>query len=596
MTGWRRLVLPPDGRAVLVELLRPPPGAELVRGIATTFTLDLTSALTAPLSFASHRLGSGKDPEAIMQAITMASDHLDIFCQAGQLNVPGSPSDLMAFLEKMVHPVRSPHAGGLFHPKIWLLEFSDGAETSFRLLCASRNLTSDRSWDVVVRLDGIRGSRPLATNKPLHDFALALPTWAIPPLPAERTARIRGLADAVRYAAWERPDDVNEIIFHALGTTRRRSSLDFTGTRHLVISPFATDDGLQHVAPPGSTSVQVISRGEDLDRLDPQTLRRLTATYVIDDAAALEQADDTATARKDLLAGLHAKTYIIEQGYGARLILGSANATKAAFDGNIEFLVELVGKKSRLGIDTLLGPDAPFRQMLADYPALGGKLPGPGDEADRLLEEALRSLAALDFSAAAARTDELYTMHITTSDPPQLGEKVTATVELLTSPGDAARLQTPVDVTFPGIEMAYVTPFLVVRVTDARGESRATVVLAALTGDPPGRHDELLARQIDTPEKFLRFLALMLSLGDASGIAAFAGDGAGSAGWKVGQLGVFETLVRALGTAPSVLADIAPLVERLQRSEKGRLVLPEGFAELWDLVWAARGQLTEQAS
>jgi hypothetical protein len=589
-------VLPPDGRAVLVELLRPPPGSELVRGIATTFTLDLTSALTAPLAFASHRLGSGKDPEAIMQAIAMASEHLDIFCQAGQLNVPGSPSDLTAFLEKMVHPVRSPHPGGLFHPKIWLLEFSDGAETSFRLLCASRNLTSDRSWDVVVRLDGERGSRPLATNKPLHDLALALPNWAIPPLPAERTARIWGLADAVRYAAWERPDDVNEIIFHALGTTRRRSSLDFTGTRHLVISPFATDDGLQYVAPPGSTSVQVISRGEDLDRLDPQTLRRLTATYVIDDAAALEQADDTAIADTDPLAGLHAKTYVIEQGYAARLILGSANATKAAFDGNIEFLVELVGKKSRLGIETLLGPDAPFRQMLVDYPAVGGKLPGADDESDRLLEEAIRSLAALDFRAAAARSGELYKMHITTSDPPQLGEKVTATVELLTRPGDTARLQAPADVTFPGMEMADVTPFLVVRVTDARGESRATVVLAALTGDPPGRHDELLARQIDTPEKFLRLLALMLSLGDANSMAAFAGDGTGSGGWKAGQLGVFETLVRALGTAPSVLADIAPLVERLQRSEKGRLVLPEGFAELWDLVWEARGQLTGQTS
>ena len=594
MTGWRRLVLPPDDRAVLVELLRPPPGAELVHGIATTFTLDLTSALTAPLSFASHRLGSGKDPEAIMQAITMASDHLDIFCQAGQLNVPGSPSDLMAFLEKMVHPVRSPHAGGLFHPKIWLLEFSDGTETSFRLLCASRNLTSDRSWDVVIRLDGERGSRPLATNKPLRDLALALPTWAIPPLPAERTARIRGLADAVRYATWERPDDVHEIIFHALGATRRRSPLDFTGTRHLVISPFATDDGLRHVAPSGSKSVQVISRAEDLDRLDPQTLDRLTATYVIDDAAALEQADDTATARKDLLAGLHAKTYVIERGHAARLILGSANATKAAFDGNIEFLVELVGTKSRLGIDTLLGPDAPFRQMLADYKALGGKLPSADDEADRLLEEALRSLAALNFMAAVTRSGELYTMLVTSSDPLRLGEEITATVGLLTCPGDTVRLQAPADVTFPGIEMVDVTPFLVVRVADARGESRATVVLAALTGDPPGRHDELLARQIDTPEKFLRLLALMLSLGGAGSMAGFPGDGTGSAGWNPGQLGVFETLVRALGTAPSVLADIAPLVERLQRSEKGRQVLPEGFTELWDLVWAARSQLTGQ--
>ena len=145
--------------------------------------------------------------------------------------------------------------------------------------------------------------------------------------------------------------------------------------------------------------------------------------------------------------------------------------------------------------------------------------------------------------------------------------------------------------TFPGIAMVDVTPFLVLRVTDARGESRATVVLAALTGDPPGRHDELLARQIDTPEKFLRLLALMLSLGSAGGLAELTGSSTGSGWWDAGQLGVFETLVRALGTAPSVLADIAPLVERLQRSEKGRRVLPEGFAELWDLVWAARAEL-----
>ena len=209
-------MLEPDGRAVLVELLRPPPGAELVRGIATTFTLDLTSALAAPLSFASHRLGSGKDPVAILQAINMASDHLDIFCQAGQMTPPSGASDLVACLEQMVHPVKSPHAGGLFHPKIWLLEFSDGSETSFRFLCASRNLTGDRSWDVVVRLDGTRGSRPLAVNKPLRDLTLNLPTWTIQPLPAGRTARLHELAESVRYAEWEYPGDVGDVIFHAV--------------------------------------------------------------------------------------------------------------------------------------------------------------------------------------------------------------------------------------------------------------------------------------------------------------------------------------------------------------------------------------------
>ena len=99
-------------------------------------------------------------------------------------------------------------------------------------------------------------------------------------------------------------------------------------------------------------------------------------------------------------------------------------------------------------------------------------------------------------------------------------------------------------------------PFLVVRVTDARGrepghggDSRRS------PGTRPERHDELLARQIDTPEKFLRLLALMLSLGAGRrrGWRTFPATAPEARGWHAGQLGVFETLVRALGTAPSVL-------------------------------------------
>jgi hypothetical protein len=589
-------MLPPDGRAVLVELLRPPPGTELVRGIATTFSLDLVSALTAPLAFASHRLGSGQDPLAVLEAVRLASNRLDIFCQAGAVTVPARYSELLASLEEMVHPVRSPHPGGLFHPKIWLLEFSDGTETMFRFLCASRNLTGDRSWDVVVRLDGTRGSRPHAGNRPLRDLTLSLPGWAIQPLPSGRVERLQALADAVRYAEWEEPTDVIEVVFHALGVSSRRSSLDFSGNRHLLISPFATDEGIARVAPDGSHSVQLVSRVEDLDRLDPKTLAGLAATYVVDDVAALDLTDDGASGR-DLLVGLHAKTYVIERGHAARVLLGSANATRAAFDGNIEFLVELIGTKAKLGIGTFMGPDAPFRQMLVDYRAAGGERAGADEQADLRLRAALRSVAALPLTAAVTPDGELYEVRVTAGEPLRLGAGITATLELLSLPGRAAPLGAAVDVTFSGVELAQITPFLVIRATDSRDESRATVVIAALAGDPPERHDELLARQVSTPEKFLRLLALMMSLGAAGGgLAELPGGAAGGAGWHAGQLGVFESLVRALGSAPAVLADIAPLVERLQRSEQGRKVLPDGFAELWELVWAARGQVVGQVT
>ena len=41
---------------------------------------------------------------------------------------------------------------------------------SLRLLVLSRNLTTDRSWDVCLRLDGVAGTRPVAGNRPLFDL------------------------------------------------------------------------------------------------------------------------------------------------------------------------------------------------------------------------------------------------------------------------------------------------------------------------------------------------------------------------------------------------------------------------------------------
>jgi hypothetical protein len=41
------------------------------------------------------------------------------------------------------------------------------------------------------------------------------------------------------------------------------------------------------------------------------------------------------------------------------------------------------------------------------------------------------------------------------------------------------------------------------------------VVCATLVGDPSQRLDEILVRQIDTPEKFLRLINLLLGLGNS---------------------------------------------------------------------------------
>lgn len=587
-------MLPPDARAALTEQLRPPPGFELTRGVATTFTLDLTSALMAPLSFASHRLGSGQDPISIMEAVRAAADRLDIFCQAGQMTVPAKASDLVAFLEPMIHPVRPPRAGRLFHPKVWLLEFSDGADTAFRLICTSRNLTADRSWDVVVRLDGTRGSRISKENAPLRDLVNALPQWAIGELPATRVERIIALADSLRYAEWEHPDDVRDVAFHLLGLPGKKHSVDFNGARHLVIAPFCNDDGLKTVISSETREAQVVSRVEDLDRLDSETVDWLGAMYVLDELAGLEDEDEQQDASADLLVGLHAKTYIVERGHQAHVYLGSANATGAAFTGNVEFLVELVGTKSKLGIDSLVGEKGSIRTLLAEYDAEGGRAPTPDEEADYRLQQALRTLAAVPLNAQVEPQDDGYTLVVTAGSSLKAPAGFRTVVELLTRQGDAHELSDPVHVEFTKLDLVEITPFLVLRMTDERGATRSTVVRAQLSGDPPQRRDEILARQVDTPEKFLRFLALLLALSGERGLISMIDDGgAGAGSWSAGTSGVFETLVRALAGRLNALDDVARLVNRLRESEHGRDVLPQGFDDLWQQVWSARQKLAE---
>jgi hypothetical protein len=114
-------MLEPQTRAALTDMLHPPSGFSLSHAVATTFTLDLDTALTVPLSFAAHRVTADEDPIGILDAVRRAAAKVDIFAQAGQVSIEVPPSALVAFLEPMVHPVEVKR--GIFQPKVWFLEY-----------------------------------------------------------------------------------------------------------------------------------------------------------------------------------------------------------------------------------------------------------------------------------------------------------------------------------------------------------------------------------------------------------------------------------------------------------------------------------------
>lgn len=611
-------MLEPDTRAALTEQLRPPSGFQLAHAVATTFTLDLTAALSIPLAFAAHRVRESRDPIAILDAVRRVADKIDVFAQAGQVDEPRVTSDLFALLEPMIHPVQAPRRNLLFHPKVWVLEYARGDARSYRMLCASRNLTNDRSWDLVVRLDGLVTDGPTAQSAPLAAFVRALPAMALQPLASAHAARIAALADAVAAVEWERPTDVRALRFHPFGVpgipVRPLREL-FAGARHGIISPFVSDDGIARILPPQANTTIVLARREQLDRLSPTTLSRIEG-LVLDDAAnddatidgALPDSPADGTARltpAESLAGLHAKAFVVDRQSGSHLYVGSANATAPAFGGNVEFLVEFEGPYTKLGVAALLGEQSPLRALTIPYQPAGGE-DIPSDElADHALEQVLRELASRRYFAQVEpdesgadtavgdgqETNPQYRIRLTADGASGIPERMNARVSLLTRPANTGAVPGE-PVQFDRLALTDITPFLVIRITDHRDVTASTVVAAVLDGDVTGRQDAVIARQLADRSAFMRLLALLLALEGGDGSLHFDGLDSMAAGWAEDGSGLFETLVRAIGVEHGGLADVRRIVEHVRAAEKrrsdgGPSVLPDGFDELWESVWNA---------
>ena len=89
-----------------------PPSASLAQAVGTTFTVDLAAALAVPLSFAARDLGDDPGPDrghgGRAQLLQTASTSSTRPVQAA---VPPQASDVLAFLEPVLHPVTAPRRG-----------------------------------------------------------------------------------------------------------------------------------------------------------------------------------------------------------------------------------------------------------------------------------------------------------------------------------------------------------------------------------------------------------------------------------------------------------------------------------------------------
>ena len=400
-------MLDPRDRRLLFDLFRPPDGFQLDEAIGTTYSLDLLTLLVTPLAFTMFDW-EAKDgrikasPVALLESLRRYSDRITIFHQADCLQAPKRHRLLFGYMEECLVPVIPKRSDeGVFHPKVWMLRFAPRVEKGrlnttarYRLICSSRNMTFDRSWDAVLTLEGDYAprSRRLPQNRPLREFLQGLPTLALRNLSPGVGQRVSKIADEIERVPFECPQGFDEVRFWPLGLGGGNPSFqDQACDRLLVVSPFVSDHLIKDLASRAKLAT-LVSRSEELNKLEASTFKHFQSVFALDPGAEIEpESEGDSQDSVDLgesdkaietldtdvvpfdqsteLSGLHAKLVITESKPRASIWIGSANATNAAYSSNVEFLVELEGSVSKCGIDKFLDPkrQTGFAGLLQEY-------------------------------------------------------------------------------------------------------------------------------------------------------------------------------------------------------------------------------------
>ena len=624
------MTLTPETRVMLTDALRPPAGFRVDIAVGTTYSLNLTALLLAPLSFAlfdqSNALEleaefNSLDPIRVFEAVRRYAERTTVFCQAGGIHVPTSYRSVFTYVEDCVFEVMPPERRTLFHPKIWALRFvdRDGSAPLHRLVILSRNMTLDRSWDTALVLDESPTGQIEAG--PAAEFLRGLPGLCLPERSpsSARLSQLEDLATALSNVRLDAPSPFEEGQLLPIGLSADPVwPFPKTAQRVLAISPFLTAGAVAALRPANATEGRctLVSTPEALEMVGGRALEGWSAN-VLQRQAEVDPDEDGADdgeavlARTEFMAtneGLHAKTYVVDLPGDPNCthkgkcrcrsftVTGSANLTSSPWGRSVEFAAILWGPTGLCGVEaTLEDRDdiAGLIRLLKEYSVASEA----GERNARLdtsyeIEEFHKELAVagpvLDVKQLADDRVEA-TLKITVpSDPPGVTR---IWLPSLVKELDARVLGEPLAWT---MAPSKVTPFIAVETTSGAGDNRVTrrcIIKATLSGDVDNRRLDAVAEILTSKETVLRYLVFLL--GDPSYDALFAqiagaGDERGSDRTALGfsyDVAIFEPLVRAAGRDEQALARVARLVEDIRNLPNGAELVPDGFDDLWAVVW-----------
>jgi hypothetical protein len=600
------------------RLLIPPEGYRLDRAVAATYSLDLNTLLSIPVAlFYSQTLEGQLQGERfqLLEAIQRTAGIVTVYCQQGQIPVPDRYNRLFAFMEQMVVPVKMDNAFSSFHPKVWVLRYrpeDSRLALFYRVLVLSRNLTYDRSWDLAVALEGRVAATPRRDNNPLVDFLAYLN--GISPI-ADYKRFVRDLAKV----KFETPDKFARIRFHPIGIPGyTKSPVLATADEVLCMSPFVDDDTLRALRERIQGKLWLFSRRAELEKLQPATVRDCQAYCMAERVVEGEREADDGAQLDCLPQDLHAKLFVFQQPEQTRWLIGSANATKAARERNVEFLVELTGSDRAISLasvrDDFLDPHRALNVFEEFPPELAGKHDPQASRSQnvRRLEFALAKASLSGHLAPAAnQTNYDLTISLDLRGVPTPGGLTLTMAPMSSRDGTAdeaapmqfGHLNQPV---FDNITEADLSQFVSFTISDGEETLRHFLLKYEISGLPPTRLDRIVKDIVSNTDQFFAYLRFLLTDEFSKSDFDRSPDrkkrtGSDDDAFFSSELPLFESMVVAASRDPEKMRAVDGVIQRLKTPDsQDSPLIPVAFLDFWEvfrpLIPASKGKVADDGN
>lgn len=590
-------MLEPSERTSFLDALRPPAGYRLEAGIGTAFSLEfevLTAVLQAFVDAEVDEEAGCQDPAVVVQAIIKLSGRLRVFVNRGSIlfDAGRRPSRLFALFDRIVRDITLPNAS--FHPKVWVLKYAPrrspelaGAEPVYRLVCSSRNLSASKSWELGLRLEGVREPRPSEIGRALASFCRTVLARdervprALADLPAE--------VEAVGFATSREMQESLEFLWQWPGRPGLNRYLSGRGYRALLMAPFVRASFLDRLFG-RFDKLTIISRQEELDALGEAIHSQLARAEVY-----VVRPRETVSGEAAL--DLHGKLVMTEGPKGNRTYLGSANASSRAWGlGESRNCEAMVAMSPGIGIDRFVkafvrGPDG-LHPWIEEY----RRSSEPLDEVEtarRALDQAATALGRIEVNVRYEREARVLGVGAQQAQPATFAELSTRyAIEvapmLLLASREAFRPLAELyagEIRYTEVEVADVSEFVVIRIVDRSYRLERSCVIRAQSNlgdelwewrDDAVRADLLAGSDVRVLLWNILWGAGGRPMGHRGGIPRRGGNG----GHRESLLSevTIEGLLEACTEDPSRIEEI----DALLRAFKDNPAVDSAFVEFWE--------------